>query len=168
MSKFYIEVLDFKYPKDELAEYHKNIKKWIPNHHYSAKGINTFNLNWLDYYPDISHPIFEKISSSINLELLPGYFKFVTLLGKGSLPYHIDPNRECVFMLPLTENNAGLKWIDDEENVVCELIYKGPTVINAKIPHGVPLSERTRSFLQINLPCSWDFLINNVENIFPN
>lgn len=168
MSKFYLEVLGFQYPKDQLFQYQQHIKNWKPNVHYSSLGINTFSVKWFDHYPDINEPLIKEITSKINLNFESGCCKFVTLLEGGNLPFHIDPNRECVFMLPLTDDNSGIQWIDQDQNILCDHVYRGPTVINAKILHGVPSNTKTRSFLQVNLPCTWNDLISNKEHIFNN
>jgi hypothetical protein len=168
MINFFLEVLDFKYPKNELYEYQKSITDWKPNIHYAKKGVDTItDAKWFDYYPNQETDLLIKeVTKNININLKPGAYKFVKTLAGGSLPFHIDPNRECVFMLPLTDNNAGLQWVDNNKNILCELIYRGPTVINAKILHGVSLNNKDRSFLQINLPCTWKHLIENKDKIF--
>jgi hypothetical protein len=166
MSKYYLEIEDFKYSKNQLLKYQGSIKEWRPNFHYASKGIDSFENKWFDYYPDITDPVFNDLILRINLNIEEGSFKFVTLLAGGNLPYHIDPNRECVFMIPLTEDNSGIKWIDEKGSVLYSHIYRCPTVINAKIMHGVPFNDKTRSFLQINLPCSWEYLIENKDKIF--
>jgi hypothetical protein len=166
MSKYYLEIEDFKYSKDQLLKYQENIKEWRPNFHYANRGIDSFEHKWYDFYPDIKDPIFSDLILRINLNIEEGSFKFVTLLAGGKLPYHIDPNRECVFMIPLTEENSGIEWIDGGGSVLCSHIYRCPTVINAKIMHGVPFNNKTRSFLQINLPCTWEYLIENKDKIF--
>jgi hypothetical protein len=166
MSNFFLEIENFKYSKENLLEYQSNIKDWRPNFHYAALGIDTFKNKWMDYYPNVNDPIFKNIKDSISLKLEEGSLKFVTLLEGGNLPYHIDPNRECVFMIPLTDENSGIEWIDDSGRILCSHIYRCPTVINAKIMHGVPFNNKTRSFLQINLPCTWEYLIENKDKIF--
>jgi len=166
MSKFYLEIKNFKYSKEHLLSYQENIKEWKPNFHYAAIGIDSFENKWLDYYPDIADPLFRDITTKINLDIKQGSFKFVTLLKGGNLPYHIDPNRECVFMIPITDENSGIEWVDEKNSVLCSHIYKCPTVINAKIMHGVPFTDKTRVFLQINLPCTWEYLIENKDRIF--
>lgn len=168
MSKFYLEILDFKYPKEECLKYAESISDWRPNVHYAKRGIDTINdAKWFDYYPDQDNePLMKQITASINLPLEAGAYKFVKTLAGGTLPYHIDPQRECVLMLPLTDNNAGLQWIDQNKNFIAGCVYKGPTVINAKIMHGVPKNDRDRIFLQVTTPCSWDYLLTNYKNIF--
>ena len=167
MEKYFLELLDFKYPKAELLVYQDSINQWKPNVHYNKLGIDTSkDSKWFDFYADINEPLIKEISNNINLTLENRPYKFVKTLAGGSLPFHIDPQRECVLMLPLTDNNAVLQWKDTDDNILCECTYKGPTVINAKILHGVPTIEKDRIFLQVNVPCSWDYLLKNYKNIF--
>ena len=100
------------------------------------------------------------------MPLEAGAYKFVKTLAGGALPFHIDPQRSCVLMLPLSDDNSGLQWIDADWNVICECVYKGPTVINAKIRHGVPTNTKDRIFLQVTIPCTWDYLLQNYDKIF--
>ena len=169
MDDYYIEI-DFDYPKKELLEYQLTINEWAPNLHYNKKGINTIeDVKWFDHYPDFnSNLIFYELLSNIHLDIDTNVnpFKFVKTLKGGSLPYHIDPIRECVLMLPLTDDNADLFWINNKSEVICKCTYKGPTVINAKIMHGVPENKSDRIFLQVNIPCDWKYLINNYKDIF--
>ena len=168
MSKFFLEVLDFKYPKNQLFEYQQSITEWAPNVHYSKKGIDTAaDSKWFDYYPNQdSEPLIQDITNNISLPLEAGAYKFVKTLAGGALPFHIDPQRSCVLMLPLSDDNSGLQWIDADQNVICECVYKGPTVINAKIRHGVPANTKDRIFLQVTIPCTWDYLLQNYDKIF--
>lgn len=167
MFKFFLEVLDFKYPKQELFEYQQSIKEWVPNVHYAKSGINTIDdVKWFDYYNKYDLELLNVISKNINLPLEKSSFKFVKTLAGGSLPFHIDPHRDCVFMLPLTDNNSGLQWINSQGDVICDCTYKGPTVINTKILHGVPENNKDRIFLQVNMPCTWSYLLENYRNIF--
>jgi|AntAceMinimDraft_12_1070368.scaffolds.fasta_scaffold07517_6 hypothetical protein len=167
MSRFFLEVLDFKYPKAQLFEYQASIKDWAPNVHYSKKGIDTAaDSKWFDYYPDQdNNHLIKEVTENINIKLDGGAYKFVKTLAGGILPFHIDPQRECVLMLPLTDNNAGLQW-KIGNTIVCTHIYKGPAVINAKILHGVPTNDKDRLFLQATIPCTWNYLINNYQHIF--
>ena len=92
--------------------------------------------------------------------------RFTRHLPGGKLPWHIDPQRECVFMIPLTTDNEGLQWIDGKANVLCEHIYTCPTVINAKIMHGCKKITKERIFLQVDIPCSWTELKQDYKYIF--
>lgn len=167
MSRFFLEILDFKYPKADCLAYSQSITEWKPNVHYAKQGIDTVEeAKWFDHYPDQdNNPLIKQITSSINLTLEGGAYKFVKTLAGGSLPFHIDPHRECVFMLPLTDDNAGLQWAWGNK-ILCEHVYKGPTVINAKIMHGVPTNNKDRIFLQVSIPCTWNYLINHYKEIF--
>jgi hypothetical protein len=167
MFNFFLEVLEFKYNKQELFEYQASITEWASNFHSAKKGTNTMDrYKWFDYYPVQTEPLMVQVSSAISLPLKQSPFKIVKTLAGGSLPYHIDPYRECVLMLPLTDNNAGLEWIDRTGKVIGSCTYKGPTVINAKIMHGVPFNDKDRIFLQVDIPCTWDYMIENYNSIF--
>lgn len=157
-NEYVYEVLDFLYPKQEILEYALIHEDWKPNIWYTAANVDLTQAKWWDYYPSDDCPIIGQVSSSIKAELPPGSYKLVKTLKGGHLPYHIDPQRECVFMLPLTDDNSGIEWIDANSNVIYKHTYVGPTVINAKIKHGVPYVDKDRYFLQVNLPVGWNEL----------
>ena len=134
MYEYFVEIPNFKYDREALLKYQKEITDWRPNVHYTKAGIDTGKRNsWFDYYPDKNTNIIKDIASQINIDLNSKPFKFTRHLPGGKLPWHIDPQRECVFMIPITLNNEGLQWIDGKAQVICEHIYTCPTVINAKI-----------------------------------
>ncbi|MGY8867761.1 MAG: hypothetical protein ACKVJK_19320, partial [Methylophagaceae bacterium] len=70
-------------------------------------------------------------------------------------PMHIDPQRTAVLMLPLTDNPSPIVFYEDYQEVF-KHVYTGPTIINAKIKHGVPKVARDRIFLQINFFNPWN------------
>lgn len=167
MSDFVIEIPNFTYNKLELLEYQSRIIDWKSNVHYSKIGVNTNNKNnWFDYYPDVNEEVIQSITQSLNIKLDPTPYKFTKHLSGGVLPWHIDPQRECVFMIPLTDNNEGLYWVDSNNKIIANHTYTCPTVINAKIRHGCPKITKDRIFLQVNIPCSWEYLKNNYKDIF--
>lgn len=167
MSDYFIEIPNFKYNQKALLEYQSCITDWRPNVHYARIGINTNSgSNWFDYYPDENEDIIKDITKSLNIELDTKSYKFTKHLAGGVLPWHIDPQRECVFMIPLTDNNEGLQWVDDTSNVIAQHVYTCPTVINAKIKHGCPRITKDRIFLQVNIPCTWKELKDNYTTIF--
>jgi hypothetical protein len=167
MNNFFVEVPGFEYPKDRLFAFQNSITEWKPNMHYHRNNIDTIeDHKWFDFYPDQEHPLIQEVSNCINLQLENGAYKFVKTLKGGVLPFHVDPHRTCVLMLPLTDNNAGLQWRAPNGKLLQEHVYKYPTVINAKILHGVPLNDKDRIFLQVTIPCSWKHLIENYKTIF--
>jgi len=167
MSDYVIEIPNFKYNQQALLDYQANITEWKPNVHYSRLGINTNNSNnWFDFYPSETENVIKDITQSLNIKLDAKPYKFTKHLSGGVLPWHIDPQRECVFMIPLTDNNEGLQWVDNSNSVIAQHIYTCPTVINAKIKHGCPKITKDRIFLQVNIPCSWKELKDNCKNIF--
>ena len=95
MSKFFLEVLDFKYPKEQLFEYQKSITEWAPNAHYSKKGIDTAtDSKWFDYYPNQdTETLIQETTNNISMPLSGGAYKLVKTLAGGALPFHIDPQR---------------------------------------------------------------------------
>jgi hypothetical protein len=167
MSNYVVEVPNFKYNQTALLEYQSSITAWKSNVHYSKIGVNTNSTNnWFDYYPDSNEDVIKDITQSLNIKLDASPYKFTKHLTGGVLPWHIDPHRECVFMIPLTDNNEGLQWVDNNNNIIAKHVYTCPTVINAKIRHGCPRITKDRIFLQVNIPCSWEYLKNNYTSIF--
>jgi hypothetical protein len=167
MYEYFVEIPNFKYDREALLKYQKEITDWRPNVHYTKAGIDTGKRNsWFDYYPDKNTNIIKDIASQINIDLNSKPFKFTRHLPGGKLPWHIDPQRECVFMIPITLNNEGLQWIDGKAQVICEHIYTCPTVINAKIMHGCQEITKERIFLQVDIPCSWTKLTKDYKYIF--
>jgi len=167
MSDYVIEIPKFKYNQQALLEYQTHITAWKPNVHYAKIGVNTNNgSNWFDFYPDDTDDIIKDITRSLNINLDPKPYKFTKHLAGGVLPWHIDPHRECVFMIPLTENNEGLQWVDENNSIIAQHVYTCPTVINAKIRHGCPRITKDRIFLQVNIPCLWNELKVNYATIF--
>tara|TARA_S200000501_G_scaffold260989_1_gene244959 strand:- start:427 stop:942 length:516 start_codon:yes stop_codon:yes gene_type:complete len=167
MYEYFVEVPNFKYDREQLLKYQQGITDWRPNVHYTKAGIDTGKRNsWFDYYPDKNINIIKDIENQIKINLNSKPFKFTRHLPGGKLPWHIDPQRECVFMIPITLNNEGLQWIDGKGNIVCEHIYTCPTVINAKIMHGCQEITKERIFLQVDIPCSWTQLTRDYKYIF--
>ena len=168
MSDYLIELPHFEYNKSALIDYQKEIKDWRPNNHYTRAGIDTGKENsWFDYYPDKNNSVIKEITNNLNIDLvIQKPYKFTMHLAGGKLPWHIDPKRECVLMIPLTDDNEGLKWINGKGETLCEHIYTCPTVINAKIMHGCPTITKDRIFLQVDIPCSWTTLKEDYKYIF--
>ena len=73
------------------------------------------------------------------------------------MPAHIDPFRTAVLMLPLTDEPSPIVYYEDNIEVYRHT-YTKPTIINAKIKHGVPIVTRDRIFLQINLVEDWNIV----------
>lgn len=168
MNDFFIEVPKLSYSKSELLEYQSTIVDWQSNVHYRniRKIDSVTEYNWVDFYPDVDLPVFSELRSQFCFPVSYGSFKIVKHSANAVLPYHIDPQRECVLMLPLTEENSGLKWVDSDKKVICEHEYKYPTIIYTKILHGVPLIEKERIFLQVDIPYKWDFVTERIESLF--
>ena len=68
---------------------------------------------------------------------------------------HIDPQRTAVLMLPLTDNPSPIVFYENDQEIF-KHVYTGPTIINAKIKHGVPQVTKDRIFLQINFFNPWN------------
>jgi hypothetical protein len=160
MDNFVLELPELKYDRVGLINYQASIKDWHPNHHFMKAGLDTSSCNFFDYYPDEADSelltnTFNNIANLLPLERKP--FKFTKVLKGGILPDHIDPSRDCILMLPLTENPSKVVW---KENgvIIKEHIYRCPTVINGKILHGVPEVLEDRIFLQCKITCNWETL----------
>ena len=53
MYEYFVEIPNFKYDREALLKYQKEITDWRPNVHYTKAGIDTGKRNsWFDYYPD--------------------------------------------------------------------------------------------------------------------
>ena len=73
------------------------------------------------------------------------------------MPPHTDPLRTGVLMIPLTEEPSPIVFYENNRKIFSHK-YVCPTLINAKIKHGVPEVKKDRIFLQINFVQSWDNL----------
>jgi hypothetical protein len=166
MHEYYIEVLDFKYPKLELLEYQKSIKEWKPNFYFLKVNIDSIKEEKWFETAICSEDLVERIRNNITPPFNTGAFKFQKNLAQGTVPFHIDQYRDCVLMLPLTDDNSGLQWVDSNNNILCEYQYKGPTIINSKIRHGIPTNNKDRIFFQVNIPCTWEYMKDNYKTIF--
>ena len=132
MYDYFIELPDFVYDKEGLFLYQHHVTMWKPNVHFAKAGLDTGKENsWFDYYPNKDLTILQEISSIINLDLNSKPYKFTKHLAGGILPWHLDPQRQCVLMIPLTDSPEGLQWINGKGEVIADHVYTCPTVINA-------------------------------------
>ena len=168
MHDYFIELPNFMYDREALFLYQHHITMWKPNVHLAKAGVDPSkkDISWFDYYPNKDLDILQEITSSINLDLTSKPYKFTAHQQGGSLPFHRDPQRECVLMLPLTDTPEGLQWINGKREVIADHVYTCPTVINAKIMHGCPIITKDRILLQVDIPCSWETLKQNYKYIF--
>lgn len=170
MNDYVLELPNFKYNRIGLFEYQANIKNWSNNYHYNNGGYDTSKDYFYDYYPEddcngLLIEIFDQINLGYTLSPMSDT-KFSKLLAGGKMPFHVDPQRSAVLMLPLTDDPAKLEWRDREKNILYEHEYKCPALINAKILHGVPHSLNDRIFLQIKIMGEWEYILDNYKNIF--
>lgn len=167
MNDYIIELPDFSYNKAELFEYQQKYIEWAANIHYRKGGIDTSLLGFFDHYPTTDcNGLLLEVFKEINLPLEIGDVKFSKLLPDGKMPFHIDPQRSAVFMLPLTDDPAKIEWRDTLGNVLYEHTYKCPTIINAQILHGVPYSHNERIFLQVRINHEWHVIQSKYQSMF--
>jgi hypothetical protein len=152
MNRFIIELTDFEYPKQQLFDYQDNNPAYEANIHFksgygydTAKESKFFDLNGSKCEEA------NKLVESLGLE----EYKFTKVLAGGAMPAHIDPQRDAVLMLPLTDEPSPIVYYENSVEVFRHT-YTKPTIINAKIKHGVPVVTRDRIFLQINLHDPWN------------
>lgn len=155
MNRFVIELDNFEYPKQELYDFQNNNDGYKANIHFksghgydTAKGSKFFDLTSKDC------EVANKFVKSIGLDT---DYKFTKVLAGGEMPAHIDPFRTAVLMLPLTDEPSPIVYYEDNIEVYRHT-YTKPTIINAKIKHGVPIVTRDRIFLQINLVEDWNIV----------
>lgn len=167
MNDFIIELADFSYDKSALYKYQQHHINWVANVHYKSFGVDTAEMGFFDYNPTTDcDGLLTPVLKNINFDITLGDFKFNKLLKNGKMPFHIDPQRSAVLMLPLTDDPAKIEWRDSKENVLYTHIYKCPTIINAQILHGVPFSHNERIFLQVRIHKEWDFIKENYKTMF--
>jgi hypothetical protein len=167
MNDFIIELPNFSYDKLALFEYQQKNIEWAANVHYKSGGIDTASMGFYDHYPTTDcGGLLLTILKNINLSLNFNDFKFNKLSHNGKMPFHIDPQRSAVLMLPLTTDPAKIEWQDTDGNVLYEHTYKCPTIINAQILHGVPFSNNERIFLQVRIHEEWHIIQENYKTMF--
>ena len=82
----------------------------------------------------------------------------------GSLPPHID-KRTAAFTIPLYGVNKPVSWYDDNNQIIQQYTYKGPSIINTSIKHGCIENDEERVFFQIGgFSEPFDQIIKNVKN----
>lgn len=147
---YYVELPDFIYNKEELFNFQDKNSHYRENEHFkegysfdTAKECLFFDL------PANNATCVQKVIDNNHLNINANDCKFTKVLAGGHMPYHIDPLRKEVLMIPLTDDPAPVVWVDDQDNIIQEHIYKMPTIINAKIRHGVPSVSFDRIFLQM-------------------
>ena len=165
MNKFVLELPWFLYNKDQLLDYQKNIQDWIPNKIYAEKNIDTSLLKFFDYFLDKDDFILNEIKTQLKFDLKQGFCKFTKVLQGGTMPYHYDPDRTCILMIPITSDPSPIKW-KFLGKIRYEHTYRCPAIINGKIQHGVPEVKKDRIFLQLSVPATWDELTKNLHQFF--
>lgn len=166
MNRFVIELPKFKYNKQDLFEFQESITDWQPNLHYAKKGINSSDSDFFDYYiRDTSHPVLSEIVNQLNFTPSDKDFKFSKILKNGVLPFHIDPYRSSILMIPISDNPSEIEWKFNNK-IAYTHKYTCPTIINGTVKHGVPKTDNDRIFLQIKISAGWKDLLNNLELFF--
>jgi hypothetical protein len=59
-------------------------------------------------------------------------------------------------------------FVSETEEILLEWTYRCPTIINAKVTHGVPIVNSDRIFLQIKIDKEWDYVKEHSRRIFKN
>lgn len=167
-TNFLLEYPELVYDRDILKTFANNLRHWAPNMHFMAAGYDTSLCHFYDRYVEAtSTPLTNTIHSTV-LKLLPTtdlVYKFTKVLAGGVMPYHIDPQRGGVLMIPISDYPSKVCWKDKSGQIIFEHTYRCPTIINAKIPHGVPYTPTDRVFLQGSVAGSWESLVANRRQI---
>lgn len=166
MNKFVIELPFLKYDKDALLSYQYKIENWTPNQLYLQKGIDTTEIKFFDAIVDNDAKILIPILKYFNFSLPHRSCKFTKVLKNGIMPFHIDQYRNCILMIPISNDPSSIVWTNKNNNILYTHKYRCPTIINGKILHGVPETKNDRIFLQINLPIFWNQLANDLGTYF--
>ena len=159
-SLFIIEYPDLEYDREGLFDYQNQITDWHPNDIFSKMGIDTSTTKFFDKYVDpTASVVLLKTFLALDemFELGDPPMKFTKVLTGGMMPYHIDPSRDCILMLPLTDDPSEIAWMENDV-IIYKHVYKCPTVINGKILHGVPSTSNDRILLQCKINCNWEVL----------
>jgi hypothetical protein len=168
MDDYVLEIPSLKYDKERIFEYQHKLN-WQPNPLYSRSGVDTSKMNYFDVYLEDKDEvsIFTDILDQLSPEIRDiKQFKYNKLLAGGEMPFHKDIFRNVVLMFPLTDYPADIIFIDKNKNEIARHTYRCPTIINAKIRHGVPDVKKDRYFLQLNIPYTWDEVLSNYHDIF--
>tara|TARA_Y200000002_G_scaffold378031_1_gene384659 strand:+ start:867 stop:1358 length:492 start_codon:yes stop_codon:yes gene_type:complete len=151
-TDYIIEFPNLKYAKQEIYNYQNNHVNYKENIHFksqykldTAKECKYYDLTDKDC--TAANSLIETVKSDD--------YKFTKVLAGGYMPPHVDPQRTGVLMIPLTDDPSPIVFYDDND-VTLSHTYKCPTMINAKIKHGVPEVEFDRIFLQINYFQPWE------------
>lgn len=167
-SNFIIEWPEIEYDREGLKSFANNIVNWAPNLHFMAGGVDTSLCHFYDYYVEAPlHSATKAIHVNVKQHLptiLPTY-KFTRVLSGGVMPFHIDPQRGGVLMIPISSNPSKVCWKNKSGEIIFEHTYRCPTIINAKLLHGVPYTPIDRVFLQGSVEGSWESLVANRRQI---
>jgi len=159
MQEYVIELPNLEYPRKELFDYQNNNPNYKGNMHFQ----NSYKYDTSDcfFFDLIDQDCKEanELANSLGLE----EYKFTKVLAGGKMPAHIDPFRTGVLMLPLTDEPSPIIFYENGEETF-RYTYTGPTIINAKIKHGVPEVTRDRIFLQINLKEPWNDILSTYHS----
>ena len=151
-NRFIIELDNFYYPRQELFEYQDNNADYKANIHF--KSAHNYDTATQSLFFDLTGKECEVANRFIESIGLETDYKFTKVLAGGEMPAHFDPYRTAVLMLPLTDEPSPIVYYENDVKVF-EHTYTKPTIINAKIKHGVPTVTRDRIFLQINFYEEW-------------
>lgn len=161
MIDYFIELKDLYYDKVGLYNFQNEHENYVSNMHYKKIGNNTEEtFKYLDLY-NFDSEIAKQLCQRFNCKTDA---KFTKILAHGTLPFHIDPNRTAVAMFPLTDNPSPISFVDKEDNLLYTHTYTCPTIINAKVRHGVPSTETDRIFFQVNCYLPWNEVVEMYQS----
>ena len=147
---YYVELPNFVYDKKELFTFQDQNSDYRENAHFK-EGYSLDTAKECLFFDLLANKAtcVQKVIDDNNLNINVNDCKFTKVLAGGHMPYHIDPLRTEVLMIPLTDDPAPVVWVDEQDNIIQQHIYRMPTIINAKIRHGVPSVKFDRIFLQM-------------------
>ena len=154
IENYIVEYPNFYVPKEDLFNYQDGHKEYKENVHFKTQH-NLDTASECKFFDLVTK---DCKSANILLDLVKGdNYKFTKVLAGGVMPPHTDPLRTGVLMIPLTEEPSPIVFYENNRKIFSHK-YVCPTLINAKIKHGVPEVKKDRIFLQINFVQSWDNL----------
>lgn len=162
MNTRFVIPLDIDYPKKELFDFQNNSNEYIANIHYAGIKRDTAIQDKFFDYRVADCQVAENFCKQFNLDITTKESKFNKILAGGTLPVHTDPIRTAVIMVPLTSDPAPIEYYVGKLKVY-EYVYTGVTLINAKIPHGVPNIDTDRIFYQVDVFEDWESIVNKYE-----
>ena len=162
MNTRFVLPIDIEYPKSKLFEFQHSSNNYVSNIHYAGIKRDTAIQDKFFDYRVTECQLADDFCKQFNLDITTKESKFNKILAGGILPVHTDPLRTAVIMVPLTDSPAPIEYYVGKIKVF-EYYYTGVTIINAKIPHGVPKIDTDRIFYQVDVFEDWEAIVNKYE-----